>query len=504
MNARIPVALLALALMGCPKPPPPPVVDAGPPPPSEETVTLLITGAENGYLLPNPDDQGVSRGGAAELLGRWTSLHGHCAGALKSDNDGACPNASTLVLSTGDNGNGASISSYFRAVPAAEVMGQMGYAASAFGNRELDFGRAQLLLNAKTGGFPYLAADLRAKDDDARAIGLIPMKVFTRRGAKIAVIGLTSKKSVTTLMAGRSAGFEVLADDAALAEAVPRAQKEGANAVVVITDGCLATVAPVVEAHPDWKISVVAGRACDGTFGEKAGTAALAYPGRHFNDYVAVTMTFAPDHAVKKVSAEAFEVVNDAKAPAPNAALAKTIEGWRLKRDQALGEEIGFLKGKLEQTDPAMSRWLAAAIREQTTADFGLVNRKGMRQGLAAGKLTKANVYDVIPFENSVVVAQLPGSAVIKAFDNAEARVSGASKKGSAWVDAKGKPIEADKKYLVATLDYLYFGGDNFEIEPHDVGPNFTGMGWQTAVIDWTKKLGTTDKAPLEDALKGR
>jgi 5'-nucleotidase / UDP-sugar diphosphatase len=138
---------------------------------------------------------------------------------------------------------------------------------------------------------------------------------------------------------------------------------------------------------------------------------------------------------------------------------------------------------------------------EQTGSDFGLINRKGMRQGLAAGKLTQSSVYDVIPFENSVVVATLSGSDLTKAFDNPEARVAGALKKDKAWANAKGQKLDPARKYKVATLDYLYFGGDGFEIETKDVGPNFTGMGWQTTVIEWTKKRGTTQQAPLEDAL---
>ena len=96
-----------------------------------------------------------------------------------------------------------------------------------------------------------------------------------------------------------------------------------------------------------------------------------------------------------------------------------------------------------------MSHWLGAAIKEQTNADFGLINRKGMRQGLAAGKLTKANVYDVIPFENSVVVARLAGADLIKAFENPEARVIGAQKKGAAWVDSKGKAMAATGRPLI-------------------------------------------------------
>ncbi len=500
MNTRALLIASVLVLGGCTRPQPS-TPDAAVPAAKDVELTLLVTGAENGYLLPNPDDQGVSRGGAAELLGRWVKLHGHCAGALKNGS-GACDHATTLVLSTGDNGNGASISSYFRSVPAAEAMAYMGYAASAFGNRELDFGREQFISNANKGGFPYLAADLRAKDDGAKAMNLLPMKLFIRSGVKIAVIGLTSKKSITTLMAGRTAGFEVLEDEAALTEVVPMAKAAAADAIVIITDNCLAPLAATIEKHPEWKLAVVAGRACDGTFPEKAGTAVLAYPGRHFNDYVAVKLAFHADKTMGAISAEAFEVVNDTSAPPPEAQLAKMISSWKTRRDAALGEEIGFLKSTLEQTDPAMSTWLAASIKEQTGSDFGLVNRKGMRQGLPAGKLTKASVYDVIPFENSVVVATLNGADLLKAFDNPEARVSGATKKGTAWVDAKGMKIEPAQKYKVATVDYLYFGGDGFAIETRDLGPSFTGMGWQTAVIEWTKKLASTEQAPLEEALK--
>ncbi len=94
----------ALAV-GCSKPPAeaetPPAVDAGSgqkPKPTE--VTLLITGAENGYLLPTADETGQVQGGAAEVLGRWVATDGHCAGALGPNGEAACPEARTVVLST--------------------------------------------------------------------------------------------------------------------------------------------------------------------------------------------------------------------------------------------------------------------------------------------------------------------------------------------------------------------------------------------------------------------
>ena len=119
--------------------------------------SVLITGAENGYLLP-VTDEGKSRGGAAELLGRWVASEGHCAGPLKETGDAACENGSTIVVSTGDNANGQAISSYFKGEPTAELMRQMGYAASALGNRELDFNTEGLV---HIGLLPELIEDAR-------------------------------------------------------------------------------------------------------------------------------------------------------------------------------------------------------------------------------------------------------------------------------------------------------------------------------------------------------
>src|SRR3954463_6634595 len=92
-------------------------------------LTLLFTGSENGYLLPSASDDGGARGGAAELLARWVAKEGHCAGPLQKNGESACKDGSTVVLSTGDNANGAAISSVFHGEPTAEVMKQMGYAA---------------------------------------------------------------------------------------------------------------------------------------------------------------------------------------------------------------------------------------------------------------------------------------------------------------------------------------------------------------------------------------
>ena len=72
-----------------------------------------------------------------------------------------------------------------------------------------------------------------------------------------------------------------------------------------------------------------------------------------------------------------------------------------------LGEQIGFSAKGIEAASPQMGTWLATALKEKFGADVGLVNAKGARQALAQGPVKKAAIYDLIPFENSVVVLKV-------------------------------------------------------------------------------------------------
>lgn len=501
-----PTALLALLWLGCPeKSSTPAAPDAAVVPNGPKVVTLLVTGSENGYLLPTPDDSGVSRGGAAQIMGRWVK-YGHCPGKLLPRGAPACPEDPTLVLSTGDNLNGASISSFFDGTPAADAMAVMGYAASAFGNRELDFGREGFEYNRKLSGIQYLAANLSEVADGGSPLKLPAGLEYTRLGVKIGVLGLTASKTLRTVMAGRAEGLTLTDAEAALTRGAAALWAQGISALVVVSDDCLKEVKPLIEKHPEWRLSVVAGRQCEAEVGTRVGNTYLVYPGRHFNTYDAVKLTFDPSkpaaEQLTQVSSETVEVVNDEKAPPPEKVTAKVVAGWKARRDAVLGEVIGFSKTGLEQTSDAMTKWLAESLRESSSADLGLVNRKGVRQSLPEGKITRASVYDVIPFENSVVVATLTGEDLLPVLNNPEARVSGMTLKGKSWVDAKGAKLDPKRKYTVATTDYLYFGGDGFEIEKKDQAPNFTSEFWQTRVIDSTIRLHSTEQAPLETLIK--
>jgi 5'-nucleotidase len=114
----------------------------------------------------------------------------------------------------------------------------------------------------------------------------------------------------------------------------------------------------------------------------------------------------------------------------------------------------------------------AEAMRRQMRSDFGLHNAGGVRTGLSAGALTYGQVFEALPFDNYVTQVTLTGAqieALAKILNGqgsrgrttqfANLRIVGRGA-GEAVVDAKGRPLQADRLYTLSTTDFVVEGGD--------------------------------------------
>lgn len=103
--------------------------------------------------------------------------------------------------------------------------------------------------------------------------------------------------------------------------------------------------------------------------------------------------------------------------------------------------------------------------------DLAIMNKGGIRNSLDKGAITKGEVIDIAPFDNSIVVIEIAGSDLLDNLEIMAAQggngVSGNVKVlydpnnfslNSATID--GKPIDPNKKYRLATIDYLAAGND--------------------------------------------
>ncbi|MGJ8685824.1 MAG: 5'-nucleotidase C-terminal domain-containing protein, partial [Nonlabens sp.] len=109
--------------------------------------------------------------------------------------------------------------------------------------------------------------------------------------------------------------------------------------------------------------------------------------------------------------------------------------------------------------------------------------------------------YEVMPFENSIVVAELKGSSILKmasylrdsgrAHPIAGLQLTLDAENEIQSISIQGKPLEEDRTYYVATSNYLVNGGDSMVFFEDAVNITNTDYLIRNAMIDYFKKTDT-------------
>ncbi len=131
------------------------------------------------------------------------------------------------------------------------------------------------------------------------------------------------------------------------------------------------------------------------------------------------------------------------------------------------------------QPESELGNLLADILLEQGNnccnkqVDVAVLNNGGIRvPQLAAGNVTLGKIYEIMPFDNRLVLLDLPGKELKELF-NAIAAAGGWPISGARFVIANkkateifvgGVPLNESKTYTIALSDYLTEGGDNLSM----------------------------------------
>jgi 2',3'-cyclic-nucleotide 2'-phosphodiesterase (5'-nucleotidase family) len=134
--------------------------------------------------------------------------------------------------------------------------------------------------------------------------------------------------------------------------------------------------------------------------------------------------------------------------------------------------------------------------------DFVLLNHGGIRSIISKGNITTRTAYEVMPFENSVVVVKLKGAQVMKLTKYLAAAkrahpisnrfqliLNGDDTVKSATIN--NKDIDVNKTYYIATNDYLYNGGDRMTFFHPNDSLYVLDYKIRNVLIDYFKKKDT-------------
>ncbi|HEJ7276404.1 TPA: bifunctional UDP-sugar hydrolase/5'-nucleotidase [Serratia marcescens] len=472
----------------------------------------------------------------------------------------AAQGGSLLLLSGGDINTGVPESDLQDAEPDFRGMNLVGYDAMAIGNHEFDNPLSVLRQQEKWATFPLLSANIYQKSTGQRLFK--PYALFDKQGIKIAVIGLTTDDTAKIGNPEYFTDMEFRVPAQEAKQVVEQLRKDEKPDVIIaathmghydngehgsnapgdvemarsLPAGYLDMIVgghsqdPVCMAGDNRKLAdYVPGTPCspdrqNGTWivqahewGKYVGRADFEFRN---GELKLVHYQLIPVNLKKKVEKAdgTSERVYYTQQIAEDPTMMKLLTPFQEKGKAQLGVKIGSVNGKLEgdrskvrfvQTN--LARVMLAAQRERADADFAVMSGGGVRDSIESGDITYKNVLKVQPFGNTLVHVDMKGSEVeqylavvanMKPDSGAYAQFANVSLvadgKGVSEVKINGQPLEADKTYRMATLNFNALGGDGYP--KLDGLPSYVNTGFIDAEVlkQYIEKHSPLDAAAYE------
>ena len=201
-----------------------------------------------------------------------------------------------------------------------------------------------------------------------------------------------------------------------------------------------------------------------------------------------------------------YVVMNDSVAQA-DSAIHVLLTPYKLQLDSIMNEVVGRTsvalpneKGKLETllgnfvADVCLAR--ANAVyhpQDGQPAQICILNNGGLRASLPQGEITRRNVFELMPFDNEIVVVTLSGAktwdlirfaAAAGGMPVAGIRIGLHPDKTPGEVLINGVAFDSTKTYKVVTSDYLASGGDKMAFLKNPLKYETTGYLIRNAIMD--------------------
>lgn len=167
-----------------------------------------------------------------------------------------------------------------------------------------------------------------------------------------------------------------------------------------------------------------------------------------------------------------------------------------VRTDGELESSLGNLMADLcyQRANPVFN------ARTQKNIDFVMLNFGGIRAGITKGDIKTQNAFQLMPFENSLVVTELTGNKILELANYLleSKRAHPLSKQVKVVIEndkidfkINNKSIDKNKTYFVLTSDYLQNGGDSMNFFKNPVELYKTDYKLRNAIIDYFKEIDT-------------
>lgn len=417
-------------------------------------------------------------------------------------NDQKAVNPNTIVVSGGDNYQGTALSNLTYGAPVNEMFKGMDVLASAVGNHEFDWGVDRIEQWAKDGNFTFLASNIYDKTTNEPVTWAKPYLIHEIANKKIAFIGISTIETAHKTKVDNVATLEFKsADEAAKiwVDYLQAGKAEEGTPDIIIALTHVPTWQDNYGENPETPITgdeinalcqvegldaVITGhshKTVAGYINDKPVVQAYKY-GRAVGK---ISIELNEDGSVKSITPSVDSVYKNSKDLLEDPETKEVYDKYEEDFAPIANEVVGKLEGRLSHDTnnvTPLGYYVTDIMRKSANAQIGLTNGGGLRRSLEEGDITMGDLYEVIPFDNTLVTMEVSGSLLqslvdhgIDAADMGDGQFAGLKviydpnaeyeKRVVSITLEDGTPLDMDKKYTLVTNDFVATGGDKYNFE---------------------------------------
>ena len=385
-----------------------------------------------------------------------------------------------LLLSAGDWFQGTAEAYMSKGRVIIDLMNALKFDAATIGNHEFSYGEEALYALLDRARFPCFGANLvRAVDDRSLRLGAPPM-IFTVKGVRVGISGLTTMNAKKTALYQNVESIELLPLIPVALLEVKKLRHLGAEVIVLVNHLGWAENDRIAEAIPGIDL-MLGGHMHESALvkGRRASNGrTLLAQAPPFTVGLGVVKLQVDGSRRRVLSAEAGVEVLRAKRDDRNSVVSPLLDEFRKRYASAFETALGRESQALPLArGPAVSSpvggWVADVIRRETTADVTLLLKSHLRAGLSPGAITLADLFRIAPTANDrIVVFEITGRELVDILSRSVARteealdlsgmtvshVIGSKAVAASEVTVGGRPLDLDAKYEVATTTRFLSG----------------------------------------------
>ncbi len=404
----------------------------------------------------------------------------------------------TLLLDSGDVFTGSIYFTVAQGEADLWFMQYLGYDAMGLGLHEFDKGPWILADFANRAGFPVLCANYDFTRERLLDGKILPWVVIQKGEERYGLFGLTLEPAGVLPGLGANIKFNDRFETAQ--QAVQELKQHGVNKIIALT-------------HIGWENDIELAKKVEGIdiiIGGYSHVVPEVYP-TVINEYEAPTLVvqagtqgqylgkikvqFDREGVIKSWEDSQLVVVDRKIEPDPacTAKLEEYQEPIKKMLSDVVGETLVNLDGeksRVRSQETNLGNLIADALLTKAAtsgASIAIINGGSIRDSVPAGDFSFGQIMNILPFNYYLMIAELSGKQVIAALENGVSRVEEYSgrfphvsgmrytwdpraKPGSriALVEVKTpdgyRPIDLNARYIVATYDFLFAGGDGYTV----------------------------------------